>query len=155
MDDANEKNLPSIRGMNISPPRMDSPSDGNRLADLGIGARPGALDEPSTRSPRNWSAAGIGVLAALLHLSLAHEILGDVGVVFLQAPFKHQRMQEIHPCRTFAHILHNIGFSNVAELTTMTGAWRQLFEHVRPDLIVFDHSPTALLAASGWQRGRC
>jgi UDP:flavonoid glycosyltransferase YjiC (YdhE family) len=94
---------------------------------------------------------GHRVFAALRDLSLAREILGDSGVVYLQAPFKHQRMQEIHPCCTFAHILHNIGFSNVDELTTMTGAWRQLFEHVRADLIVFDHSPTALLAARGWQ----
>ena len=31
----------------------------------------------------------------------------------------------------------------------MAGAWRNLFLSVRPDLIVFDHSPTALLAACG------
>jgi len=91
---------------------------------------------------------GHRVFAALRDLSQAREMLGD-SVVFLQAPFKHQRMQEIHPCCTFAHILHNVGFCNVDELTTMTGAWRQLFEFVRPDLIVFDHSPTAPLAARG------
>jgi hypothetical protein len=93
---------------------------------------------------------GHRVFAALRDLSQAREILGESGVVFLQAPFKHQRMQEIHPCCTFAHILHNIGFCNADELTTMAGAWRQLFDFVRPDLIVFDHSPTALLAARGF-----
>ena len=92
---------------------------------------------------------GHRVMAALRDLSLAHEILHGPGVTFLQAPFKHQRMRQINPSCTFAHILHNIGFSDVDELSTMVGAWRQLFEFVRPDLIVFDHSPTALLAARG------
>jgi hypothetical protein len=43
----------------------------------------------------------------------------------------------------------NFGFNNVAELTIMAQAWRNLYEYVRPDLIIFDHSPTALLAARG------
>ncbi|HEX4000857.1 MAG TPA: hypothetical protein VHX65_20080 [Pirellulales bacterium] len=92
---------------------------------------------------------GHRVFAALRDLSQAHKIFGGSGVALLQAPFKHGRMLEIQPCCTFAHILHNVGFSNVDELSTMVGAWRQIFEFVRPDLIVFDHSPTALLAARG------
>jgi len=92
---------------------------------------------------------GHRVVAVLRDLSLAHEMLGHSGVSFLQAPFKHQRMQEINPCCTFAQILHNVGFANAAELTTMARAWRALFDHVRPDFIIFDHSPTAMLAARG------
>ena len=93
---------------------------------------------------------GHRVVAALRDLSLAHRVLGESGVVFLQAPFKHQHMHEIQPCCTFAHILHNIGFSDVDELSTMLSAWKQLLDFVQPDLIVFDHSPTALLAARGF-----
>lgn len=92
---------------------------------------------------------GHRMVAALRDLSLAREILGESGVVFLQAPFKHGRMQGIDPICTFAQILHNIGFGKLDELTTMVGAWRELFNYVRPDLIIFEHSPTALLAASG------
>jgi UDP:flavonoid glycosyltransferase YjiC (YdhE family) len=99
----------------------------------------------ATELPRR----GHRVFAALRDLSLAHRVLGESGVVFLQAPFKHQHMHEIQPCCTFAHILHNIGFSDVDELGTMLCAWKQLLDVVQPDLIVFDHSPTALLAARG------
>jgi len=94
------------------------------------------------------SRRGHRVVAAMRDLSLARQMLG-AELTFLQAPFKHQRMQEINPCCTFAQLLHNIGFCDVDELTTMLGAWRAIFDYVRPDLIIFDHSPTALLAARG------
>ncbi|NIL96492.1 MAG: hypothetical protein GTO62_04945, partial [Planctomycetales bacterium] len=55
----------------------------------------------------------------------------------------------IDPPRTFAHIMHNSGFGDFDELKAMTDAWRNLYDYVRPDLIVFNHSPTALLAARG------
>jgi len=34
-------------------------------------------------------------------------------------------------------------------LAALTSAWRELFDLIRPELVVFDHSPTALLAARG------
>ena len=48
---------------------------------------------------------------------------------------------------TFAHILHNAGFGNVGELRPLVDAWRALFDLVRPDLVLVEHSPTALLAS--------
>jgi hypothetical protein len=36
----------------------------------------------------------------------------------------------------------------------MAEAWRNLYDFVKPDLIVFDHSPTALLAARGCRASR-
>ena len=53
----------------------------------------------------------------------------------------------IEPQRSFAHLLHNCGFGDADELRALASAWRGLIESVKPDLIVFDHSPTALLAA--------
>jgi hypothetical protein len=55
----------------------------------------------------------------------------------------------IRPNRTFAQLLYNNGFGVADELRTLGLAWRSIFEPVRPDLNVFDHSPTALLAARG------
>jgi len=43
--------------------------------------------------------------------------------------------------------LHSIGFNDPQGLASLMAAWTSLFELVDPDLIVFDHSPTALLAA--------
>jgi hypothetical protein len=46
-------------------------------------------------------------------------------------------------------VLHDVGYADAGELAALVGAWRTLFGYVRPDLILCDHSPTALLAARG------
>jgi hypothetical protein len=93
---------------------------------------------------------GHRVIAALRDLSSVHKVLSGAKVDFLQAPFQHPKMRIIEPTCTFAQILHNCGFAEVEELATLAGAWRLLFDCLKPDLIVFDHSPTALLAARGF-----
>lgn len=92
---------------------------------------------------------GHRVIVASRDLSSVDEMLGGANVEYLQAPFKHQKIRLIEPTCTFAQILHNCGFGDVQELGALAGAWRTAFISVRPDLIVFDHSPTALLAARG------
>jgi len=94
--------------------------------------------------------SGHRVFAALRDLSRAETLFAGTGVSYLQAPIKTRRHEDrFDPPRTFPHILHNSGFGTANELRTMTEAWRNLYDYVRPDLIVFDHSPTALLAARG------
>ena len=51
--------------------------------------------------------------------------------------------------QTFAHILHNVGFGSLSELNSMVTAWGNLYRHLDPDIIIFDHSPTAGLLAAG------
>jgi UDP:flavonoid glycosyltransferase YjiC (YdhE family) len=51
---------------------------------------------------------------------------------------------------TFAHILHNSGFHDPAALADRVAAWRAVFDAERPDLILCEHSPTALVAARGF-----
>jgi UDP:flavonoid glycosyltransferase YjiC (YdhE family) len=92
---------------------------------------------------------GHRVVAVLRDLSSARRFLPNGDLAILQAPFKHQRMTEIEPTCTFAQILHNCGFGDADGLATLAEAWRQLYDYVKPDLIVFDHSPTAMLAARG------
>jgi hypothetical protein len=48
--------------------------------------------------------------------------------------------------RTYADLLHNIGFARVEDLRILTRAWRTLFALARPGFVLCDHSPTALLA---------
>ncbi|MCC9627087.1 hypothetical protein LOC68_01590 [Blastopirellula sp. JC732] len=67
-----------------------------------------------------------------------------------QAPVKTSpSIPHIQNPPTFGHILRNKGYRDVEELGAMTEAWRQLFDFIRPDLLLFDHAPTALLAARG------
>src|SRR5439155_3039499 len=50
---------------------------------------------------------------------------------------------------SFASILSDVGFGDDKALGVLACAWRNLYKLTNPDLIVFDHSPTALLAARG------
>lgn len=94
---------------------------------------------------------GHQMVAAVRDLRAARP-LASRGVALLQAPVKLGRQRDrIEPARTFAHVLHNTGFGDPEELAVLVKAWRHLLNYVRPDLILCDHSPTALLAARGRQ----
>jgi hypothetical protein len=93
---------------------------------------------------------GCRIVCAVQELAKAEEFLGAEGISYLQAPIPTPvSANAIDPQRTFAHILHNHGFGDHGTLRAAANAWRNLFELIAPDLIVFDHSPTALLAARG------
>jgi hypothetical protein len=97
---------------------------------------------------RRLRQAGHQVSLAVRELTSVDALFGEMGVTYLQAPFKSTRCPEwINPPRSLPHILHNTGFSDPRELKAMGEAWRALYDSVRPDYILFDHSPTALLAA--------
>jgi hypothetical protein len=105
---------------------------------------------------RGLCQRGHRVFAALKDLSRAAGVFGRDGVGYLQAPFRlGQVANHIPRPRTLAHILHNVGFGDAEELRTLAEAWRNLYDYVRPDLILFDHSPTALLAARQFASGGC
>ncbi len=70
-------------------------------------------------------------------------------IAFLPAPYLAWRIAEpIEPVRTYADLLHNVGFAHIEDLRILTRAWRTIFALARPDVVLCDHSPTALLAAS-------
>ena len=58
------------------------------------------------------------------------------------------------PPYNFAQLLYNSGFDDCVRLTALVRAWIRLFELLRPDLVVLDHSPTALLALRAWKAKR-
>jgi hypothetical protein len=99
---------------------------------------------------RGLCRRGHRVVAMLRDLSRTRVALGDLDLRFMQAPIQ-ARLGGVGRAlpRTFADVLWNIGFADPDALLALTLAWREAFSCVRPDLILFDHSPTALLAARG------
>lgn len=83
------------------------------------------------------------------NLWTAGPLFQDSGVRLLQAPFRHGKGLQYNRTPTFAYILYNIGFCDAAGLAGLVAGWESLFEMIEPDLVVADHSPTALLAARG------
>ena len=97
---------------------------------------------------------GHDVVFALRDLAHAERFLGRRGFALLQAPvWIGDRRGPDPPINyrpvNYAEMLTNFGFLDAAGLSSMVRAWRQLYTLVRPDLLLVDHGPTALLAARG------
>ncbi len=94
---------------------------------------------------------GHQVVAALKDVSQGSNLSTSSAVPCLQAPVRLNAVRTPYQLpSTFAHIMHNAGFSSVDELRPTVNAWRALYDLVRPDLIIFQHSPTAILASHGY-----
>jgi UDP:flavonoid glycosyltransferase YjiC (YdhE family) len=93
---------------------------------------------------------GHRVYAAVRDLAAAQSVFGSGLLSVLQAPIQVRLSSgQIEKPFTFAHILQNFGFSDERDLAGRLEAWTELYRLVKPDLILFDHSPTALMAARG------
>jgi hypothetical protein len=90
---------------------------------------------------------GQQVAIALRSLARARQLFPDPRVRLLQAPCKFGGRDVFEEPLTYAELLLNVGFADPSELASLTDAWLSLFDYLRPQVIVCDHSPTALLAA--------
>lgn len=91
---------------------------------------------------------GHTVSVALRILNQARRLFGDLDVTYWQSPFRHSDAASLmNSPATFGQLLATIGFGDHGQLTATSAAWRSLLAAVRPDVALFDHSPTALLAA--------
>lgn len=91
---------------------------------------------------------GHEVAFVLRDLQFAETTLGKYDLPYYQAPVVLQTVRNRIPTpHIFPQILHNVGYGNVELLTGLVKAWRELFDTYCPDLILYDHSPTALLAS--------
>lgn len=85
----------------------------------------------------------------LRDISRADEILTPLGFEYLQAPLWLPPVQGLPPPVNFTETLFRFGFLSPAGLQSVARAWRRLLALIGPDLLVFDHAPTALLATRG------
>ena len=91
---------------------------------------------------------GHRVVAAVKNVQRAREAFELDEVEYIQAPAEKLPYERgFREPWTFGHILYNMCFGETERATSRLRRWREIFDDVAPDLIVFDHSPTALLAA--------
>lgn len=94
-------------------------------------------------------ARGHRPVLVLRDLTQAEAVLGPHRIEYLQAPIWLSPVSGLPPEMNFTETLFRFGFLHREGLLSMARAWRSLWKLLRPGLLVFDHSPTALLAARG------
>ncbi len=92
---------------------------------------------------------GHEVYFVLRDLYRAESILGKHGFHWLQAPL--WTRQGASPIRSanYTEILTHFGYLDYPGLMGVVGGWRHIYDLLQPDLVIFNHAPTALLATAG------
>lgn len=88
-------------------------------------------------------------ILVLRDVSRAEQMLGPHGIEYVQAPVWLTPVTGLPPPANFTETLFLFGFAQPDALLSIARAWRKLLELIRPDLLIFDHAPTALLATLG------
>jgi len=104
---------------------------------------------PLAAMGRELTQAGHECAYALRDLGHAHVLLDVPRTRLYQAPLLLPERRGGEIAWTYADILANIGYRDPAPLTGLLAAWRGIYANFKPDLIVFDHAPTAQAAARG------
>lgn len=91
---------------------------------------------------------GHQVVLALRQLQRAKEVFGEMPVTYLQAPFRQSPgAGDKQAFLSYTHLIAHQCFSGSQELAMYLRAWRSLYALIQPDVVLFEHSPTALIAA--------
>lgn len=107
---------------------------------------------PLSQIARALLDAGHEVHVALRDLSTAHATFGPLiarGLRLWQAPVWLAGLRGLPEAATYAELLFRAGYLDAGRLRGPVLGWRSLFEQIRPDGLLVDHAPTALLAARG------
>ncbi len=95
-------------------------------------------------------ARGHDVVLAAKDVQGASTVFGAAAVRVVQAPLCLKRYGGLqNPPLNYAEILMRFGYLDAPQLRGMVRAWADLLALARPDVLVVDHAPTALLAARG------
>ena len=91
---------------------------------------------------------GHQVTLSLRDLTQSQALLADLEVPLFQAPvWLHQVRGIPSPQISLAEILQGCGYLNANTLRGLYKGWHSLFQAIKPDFVLGDYAPTALLAA--------
>lgn len=92
---------------------------------------------------------GHEVIFVAKNLEHIDSLLGQDQFQYLQAPVNWPTSLPTPAALSYPGIMKNTGFTETGAMLARAKAWRSLYELLSPDLLLFDHAPTALLAARG------
>ena len=97
---------------------------------------------------------GHTVTLAVRDLSRVDVLLSGDDFPVLQAPVWFPETEGLPPAVNYAEILFIVGYLTADGVESLARGWRALFALVRPDLLIADHAPTALVASRGMRVAR-
>lgn len=98
---------------------------------------------------RELTRRGHEPVLVLKDLTHAETLLGDQRLTVLQAPVWLGNVSGLAQPASFAETLLRLGFLHPNALTGLCRAWLWLIDLCKPDALVCDYAPTALLATRG------
>lgn len=100
---------------------------------------------------KGLEAGGVRCVFAVRNVESCHRVLGPAGFPMLQVPMTVPVTDYTggSAIGSFGDIMETIGYRRADRLAAMVAAWDATYDIVRPDLIVADYAPTAMLAAQG------
>jgi UDP:flavonoid glycosyltransferase YjiC (YdhE family) len=87
------------------------------------------------------------VILAVRDLHRSITALGRYRLPLVQAPIWVRTNPALAPAVSYAELLLRFGYCSHSDLKAMVHAWLTLYDIIRPDAVVIDHGPTALIAA--------
>lgn len=127
-------------------PRAHGSSCGRVLFAWELGSNLGHLtrDLPLARRCR---AMGFEVIFAVPHPEVAAVFLAHEYFTVVQAPRLARSRRRSAPPINFADMLLHEGYDDSLALGTAIRGWVEIIERLRPACLIYNHSPTALIAA--------
>lgn len=108
---------------------------------------------PLTQIARPLLDAGHEVHIALPDLTMCHAAFGRLAAHPRfhpwQSPQWNAPLHGMHDPGCYAELLFQAGYLDPRRLTGLVDGWSSIFRQVKPDLLISEHAPTALLAARG------
>ena len=101
---------------------------------------------------RFYQGKGYDVWVAARDVSKLKRLFSDVAINIVAAPSTDSAAElgvEKQAPRSYADFLRRCGFHHADALSGLVSAWRSLFSFIKPDLLLCDHAPVALLSSRG------
>ena len=98
---------------------------------------------------RKMQERGHEVICVMKHVIDAGKILSSHNIKIIQAPLWMVNVRQLPTTFSYPETLFNLGYLVPGALLSMTKAWQNLLEPIKPDLLIADHAPTALIATHG------
>ncbi|MGH1470781.1 MAG: glycosyltransferase [Cellvibrionaceae bacterium] len=99
---------------------------------------------------RKLESQNYNVVVVLKDLSRAYPFFSDTDVILMQAPVWLPQISMQRPIACLADSLLLLGYLETDALHSLVRAWESIIDLVKPDLMLFDYSPTAMLASQNF-----